>query len=504
MDRGTHSASPPTADGYYYMRERLPDDPVAGRWRSTTTATTRPASPTRPTTSPTRPPSWAAASTSACCRSSACRASSTGASSPTPAGTERRHRRHGQLRHDPQRARPALCGRRGLAAGHPGPAGRSLRSPFRAARTRARRAHRTRPETSTNSPPTAATRTVQLLNSYITENWERPGADRNANGDGNCVPRNVDGNPLAFGADATRRPPTPTDCLEGPLMGVQFQTGLLDGRRQLRLRRRLLRTGWIRPRPPDACADGSRADCRSVDADDYLVDVEIPNDARGQPAVQGHQGRGHQHRQRRQDRAADPAAAVRRHAAHRRRRRGRDRRLRPGHDPRGHHRPGVDPDRQPAVRGHRRLPIRGPADAALRHRSWSHVSERPLDRTDVQPASPTCRSRPFLGPARRRPQLLRRPEVPALRREGRHPVRAGRHLRLHEPARHDDRVRLQRPVRRPAAVHQPHQLPDALGRLRQPVPLRRQRPGRARPVEPELQVRTSGRSPPSSKAFPGS
>ena len=52
---------------------------------------------------------------------------------------------------------------------------------------------------------------------------------------------------------------------------------------------------------------------------------------------------------------------------------------------------------------------------------------------------------------------------------------------------HDRRVRLQRSRRRAAAVDQPHQLPDAFRCLRQPVPLRRQRPGRAGPPEPELQ-----------------
>ena len=70
----------------------------------------------------------------------------------------------------------------------------------------------------------------QLLNQYTTENWKRPGADNNANGDGNCVPRTVDGNPLTFGAGQLVTA-SPTDCLEGPLMGVQFQQGFstVDG-----------------------------------------------------------------------------------------------------------------------------------------------------------------------------------------------------------------------------------------------------------------------------------
>ena len=39
---------------------------------------------------------------------------------PYAAGDQRRHRRHGHLRHDPQRARPGRRGHRGLPARHPG------------------------------------------------------------------------------------------------------------------------------------------------------------------------------------------------------------------------------------------------------------------------------------------------------------------------------------------------------------------------------------------------
>ena len=53
-----------------------------------------------------------------------------------------------------------------------------------------------------------------LLNSYVTENWERPK---------NCVARDVDGNPLHLGSDEAVLPQTANaDCLEGPLMSVQF------------------------------------------------------------------------------------------------------------------------------------------------------------------------------------------------------------------------------------------------------------------------------------------
>jgi hypothetical protein len=71
-----------------------------------------------------------------------------------------------------------------------------------------------------------------LVNTYVTETWAQPGADLNGdgipndNGDGNCVPRDVDGNPVAQQITANA-----TDCLEAPLMGVQFQQGFstVDG-----------------------------------------------------------------------------------------------------------------------------------------------------------------------------------------------------------------------------------------------------------------------------------
>ena len=79
------------------------------------------------------------------------------------------------------------------------------------------------------------------------------------------------------------------------------------------------------------------------------------------------------------------------------------------------------------------------------------------------------------------------PKSTAVRREGRRALRPGRHLRLHQPAGDDRRVRLQRPLRRAAALDQPDQLPDAVRRLRQPVPVRRQRPGDPGQAQPELQ-----------------
>jgi hypothetical protein len=68
----------------------------------------------------------------------------------------------------------------------------------------------------------------QLLNTYVTETWQQPGANGNANGDGECIPRDVDGNPI-LDQKITKAPYS--DCLEAPLMGIQFQKGFstVDG-----------------------------------------------------------------------------------------------------------------------------------------------------------------------------------------------------------------------------------------------------------------------------------
>ena len=56
----------------------------------------------------------------------------------------------------------------------------------------------------------------KLLNTYVTEAWQRPTG---------CVARDVDGVPLVHGVDENVLPTDPdAECLEGPLMGVQFGT----------------------------------------------------------------------------------------------------------------------------------------------------------------------------------------------------------------------------------------------------------------------------------------
>ena len=67
---------------------------------------------------------------------------------------------------------------------------------------------------------TGRTREGKLLNTYLTETWERPT---------DCIARDVDGNPLTNPEDEQVLPIGPgKGCLEGPLMGVQFGTYATD------------------------------------------------------------------------------------------------------------------------------------------------------------------------------------------------------------------------------------------------------------------------------------
>ena len=111
-----------------------------------------------------------------------------------------------------------------------------------------------------------------LLNQYITETWERPTG---------CVARDVNGDPLKYpdsqqvlpydpGNSATGFQNQDADCLEGPLSGVQFQTGFssVDGNYGF---------GTICPNGatgPETCASGDPED---IPAGDYLVDVDVPD-----------------------------------------------------------------------------------------------------------------------------------------------------------------------------------------------------------------------------------
>ena len=66
----------------------------------------------------------------------------------------------------------------------------------------------------------------QLLNTYVSETWERPTSGPSGN---DCLARDVDGNPLVYPTDQQVLPVGANKgCLEGPLMGVQFGTYATD------------------------------------------------------------------------------------------------------------------------------------------------------------------------------------------------------------------------------------------------------------------------------------
>jgi hypothetical protein len=112
----------------------------------------------------------------------------------------------------------------------------------------------------------------KLLNVYLTETWQRPTG---------CVARDLNGVPLT----SSKVLPTSPDaeCLEAPLMGVQFQNGYstVDGN-----------YGFVDgcfgasgfDVAAGACADGQAP--TPLPAGDYLVDVVVPDDARGRPLYQ--------------------------------------------------------------------------------------------------------------------------------------------------------------------------------------------------------------------------
>jgi hypothetical protein len=101
-----------------------------------------------------------------------------------------------------------------------------------------------------------------LLNTTVTESWERPK---------DCQARDVEGNPV----DQEVLPPSTGgyDCLEAPLMGIQVQTGFapVDGNYGLTTIMTDPVTGA--PLPEEM----------PIPPGDYLVEVVIPNDAWGRP-----------------------------------------------------------------------------------------------------------------------------------------------------------------------------------------------------------------------------
>jgi hypothetical protein len=116
----------------------------------------------------------------------------------------------------------------------------------------------------------------QLLNRYLTETWARPTG---------CQPRDIAGNPLTYpaGQQAVPNADPAKECLEGPLMGIQFQAGFstVDGNYGFA-------DGCFGPggynTTTQTCDDGTEP--TTLTSRDYLVEVEDKFDARGRPMFQ--------------------------------------------------------------------------------------------------------------------------------------------------------------------------------------------------------------------------
>ncbi len=110
-----------------------------------------------------------------------------------------------------------------------------------------------------------------LLNTYVTETWEQPTG---------CTARDIDGAALVHGVDEKVLPlAADAPCLEGPLMGVQFQDGFsnVDGNYGFT-------TGCQDGSPynPDTelCVDGTEP-TPLLSPNDYIVEPVSPTDVTG-------------------------------------------------------------------------------------------------------------------------------------------------------------------------------------------------------------------------------
>ena len=190
---------------------------------------------------------------------------------------QRRHRRLGQLRHDPQRARPAVRRLGGLAARRPGRPGRRSTHPSTAAPTPAR------PATPTADYELASDGSYakgKLLNTYVSESWEKPTG---------CTARDVDGNPLVHGVDEDRaRPDQETDGICIPAFSQSVAVRHLPHRPGHPRRRRSAPTVNGNYGFGDGCFNGTldasdpaEPDCTggtsaAFPAGDYLVEPRHP------------------------------------------------------------------------------------------------------------------------------------------------------------------------------------------------------------------------------------
>lgn len=140
-------------------------------------------------------------------------------------------------------------------------------------------------------PATGAFVLGPLLNQYVSETWDRPTG---------CIARNVNGDPLVHGVDEDVLPLDPNGpCLEAPMMGVQFGPmadgvgtpdenfgATVDGNFGFGDGCFLDDNGTPGVFDPatQTCTTGTFRPLRFNR--DYLVKVEIPNDAFGRPLYQ--------------------------------------------------------------------------------------------------------------------------------------------------------------------------------------------------------------------------
>jgi len=127
-----------------------------------------------------------------------------------------------------------------------------------------------------------------LLNTYLTETWQRPTG---------CVARGLDGTPMVNGVDEKVLPADPNGgCIEAPLMGVQFATYATDQGTPAANFGAAVDGNYgfgdgcfVTTIPPvhgqfnpadGTCTTGT---LQALPAGDYLVKVEIPPDATGRP-----------------------------------------------------------------------------------------------------------------------------------------------------------------------------------------------------------------------------
>ena len=334
------------------------------------------------------------------------------------AGRERRHRRHRHLRHDSQRARPRLRRRPRTTS----PASRASRSTS-SSPSPAPAPHRrpAAPRTATCSPPTAPTRSA----TGSTATRPSRGSSRRT-----ASPAASTATPLV-GEQALPRTTdplgNPVNCLEAPMMGVQFggddpfnspnpdanYFSSVDGNYGFG-------DGWTTPgaRLPDGSPDPAQSGLRLGAADAGRLhrqgrDPERPDP--GPPALHADARRGRQRLHRR----LVQAGAIRRRPASARCTRCTSR------------------TRTSSTRAAAR-------SRARRGRSATPSSCRVRDGKSIAPTFELFTDVPvpakFWGLVNDNLNVSIDPEVDALRRDRRHRQRAGRHLRLHRPPRRHART----------------------------------------------------------------